>query len=128
MFSEHAFVCLYICTNTSCTIVHSRPPPFFLSMLGGFDNGVCILSYFFTGFAVPAADYGTTTGVSGAIDIGKKRLLLKGKEREFSLVCITKYSILIGLRLVGLHLYGHLVIFFFISGLQIWSLCWCLRF
>eukprot|EP00268_Persea_americana_P005897 TRINITY_DN1203_c0_g2_i2.p1 TRINITY_DN1203_c0_g2~~TRINITY_DN1203_c0_g2_i2.p1 ORF type:complete len:329 (-),score=86.33 TRINITY_DN1203_c0_g2_i2:927-1913(-) len=36
--------------------------------------------------AVPAADYGTTTGVSGAIDIGKKRLLLKGKEREFSLV------------------------------------------
>ncbi|RWR90336.1 regulator of nonsense transcripts UPF3 isoform X1 [Cinnamomum micranthum f. kanehirae] len=36
--------------------------------------------------AVPAADYGTTTGVYGAIDIGKKRLLLKGKEKELSLV------------------------------------------
>lgn len=38
-------------------------------------------------FTVAGADHGTT-GVSGAIEIGKKRLLLKGKEKEISLVYV----------------------------------------
>lgn len=53
-------------------------------LLGKFSYLYHIFLYQFT---VAGADHGTT-GVSGAIEIGKKRILLKGKEKEISLVYV----------------------------------------
>lgn len=67
----HLFACMQI-------LVH-------LLILGKFSF---LYHMFLYRFAVTGADHGAASGVSGAIEIGQRRLLLKGKERETPLVYI----------------------------------------